>query len=332
LPTSRPLIVSLGDPAGIGPEIIGKAWQVLKAEGPVFAVCGDLDLLRHQGFAAQPVDDLGDAAANFQKAIPVLHSAVGTSVTPGKPSNEAADAIIRWIREATELCLGGKASGLVTAPIAKSSLYSAGFKYPGHTEYLGALTQGTPYDGERGPVMMLAVKGLRTTLVTIHKPLAEVPAALSIDQIVHAGRVTAQALQRDFGLPRPRIAVAALNPHAGENGTIGHEEVDIITPAVKCLQDCGIDAKGPFPADSLFTAAHRSNYDAAVCMYHDQALIPVKMLDFWGGVNVSLGLPIVRTSPDHGTGFDIAGMGKARPDSMISALRMAYEIAECRAR
>jgi 4-hydroxythreonine-4-phosphate dehydrogenase len=179
--------------------------------------------------------------------------------------------------------------------------------------------------------MMLAVEGLRTTLVTVHEPLARVPAVLTVEKIVNAGLVTAQALRRDFGIEQPRVAVAGLNPHAGEDGTIGREEAEIVDPAVRALRDLGVDASGPWPADSLFPAAMRERYDAAVCMYHDQALIPVKMLDFWGGVNVTLGLPIVRTSPDHGTAFDIAGRGLARPDSLIAAIRQADQIAARRA-
>lgn len=321
----------MGDPAGIGPEIIGGAWKALSGHGPRFAVIGDAGVLRGLGLSVQEIDQASEAAAVFTGAIPVIHSAVGVDITPGRPSAGAAKAIIAWIRQATEFCLEGQASGLVTAPIAKASLYSDGFPYPGHTEYLGALTAQAPFEGERGPVMMLAVPGLRTTLATIHKPLADVPAAITLELIVHTGLVTAQAVKRDFGIPSPRIAVAGLNPHAGESGSIGRQEVEIIGPAIAELQRLGVDATGPYPADSLFTEENRPRYDAALCMYHDQALIPVKMLDFWGGVNVTLGLPIVRTSPDHGTGFDIAGTGKARPDSMIAAIHMAQAIADCRA-
>ena len=322
----------MGDPAGIGPEIIGKAWQALSRQGPTFVVTGDADLIQSQGFPAAPVSSLIEAETVFQRAIPVLHQAVSGTVTPGCPSAEAAEAIIGWIRRAVELCLAGEASGLVTAPIAKANLYSAGFKYPGHTEYLGALTAAAPLGGERGPVMMLAVEGLRTCLVTIHKPLADVSPSLDIQKIVHTGLVAAQALKRDFGISHPRLAVAGLNPHAGESGSIGREEIEIIEPAIVRLRGLGVDASGPYPADSLFTSERRTTYDAALCMYHDQALIPVKMLEFWGGVNVSLGLPLVRTSPDHGTAFDIAGQGTARGDSMIAAIRMAQAIAECRTR
>jgi 4-hydroxythreonine-4-phosphate dehydrogenase len=252
-------------------------------------------------------------------------------VVAGQPSASAARAIIQWIETGVGLALSGAVCALVTAPIAKAPLYEAGFPFPGHTEFLGELTAAASYDGARGPIMMLAVPGLRTTLVTVHSPLASAPGELSVQKIVNAGLVTAQALRRDFGIEAPRIAVAGLNPHAGENGTIGREDCDIILPAVRALKALGVDATGPTPADSLFHEAARTRYDAAVCMYHDQALIPVKMLDFWGGVNVTLGLPIVRTSPDHGTAFDIAGRGHARPDSLIAAIRTAQEIATRRA-
>jgi 4-hydroxythreonine-4-phosphate dehydrogenase len=217
--------------------------------------------------------------------------------------------------------------GVVTAPIAKASLYAAGFKFPGHTEFLGELTAAERFDGARGPVMMLIAGDLRVALVTVHTPLAKVSASLNVEAIVNVGKVTADALRRDFGIQRPRLAVAGLNPHAGEGGAIGREEIDIVAPAVAALRDLGIEASGPYPSDTLFPEAMRATYDAAICLYHDQALIPVKMLDFWGGVNVTLGLPIVRTSPDHGVGFDIAGRGVARADSLIAAVRLAAEIA-----
>jgi 4-hydroxythreonine-4-phosphate dehydrogenase len=252
-------------------------------------------------------------------------------VVSGQPSAAAARSVIQWIETGVGLALSGAVSGLVTAPIAKAPLYEAGFRFPGHTEFLGELTQAARYDGARGPIMMLAVPGLRTTLVTVHEPLAKVSGLLSIEKIVNAGLVTAQALRRDFGIATPRLFIAGFNPHAGESGSIGREEAEIIDPAVRALRDLGIDVQGPFPADSLFPEDMRKRYDAAVCMYHDQALIPVKMLDFWGGVNVTLGLPIVRTSPDHGTAFDIAGRGLARADSLVAAIRAAEDIAVRRA-
>ncbi len=228
------------------------------------------------------------------------------------------------------LALSGEVSGLVTAPIAKAPLYAAGFKFPGHTEFLAELAPPTPYHGAKGPVMMLTAGDLRTALITIHRPLSAVSGDLSQQKIVDVGLVTALALQRDFGIAAPRLAMAALNPHAGEDGGLGREEIDILRPAAARLRGMGVDCSNPKPADSLFHPAARAGYDAVLCMYHDQALIPVKMLDFWAGVNVTLGLPIVRTSPDHGTAFDIAGRGLARADSLIAAIRLAGDIAERR--
>ncbi len=326
-----PLALTLGDPAGIGPEIIVKAWAQLRQTGPAFLVVGDSQSLASaSGSGATIVRDVispEEAAKVFPDAIPVLDIPLRAPVVSGQPSSAAAKSVIQWIETAVGLALSGQVSGVVTAPIAKAPLYEAGFAFPGHTEFLGELTQATRFDGARGPIMMLAVPGLRTTLVTVHEPIAKLPSVLSIEKVVNAGLVTAQALRRDFGIDQPRLAVAGLNPHAGESGTIGREEHDIIEPAVRALRDLGVDATGPTPADSLFPEEMRARYDAALCMYHDQALIPVKMLDFWGGVNVTLGLPIVRTSPDHGTAFDIAGRGLARADSLIAAIRMADEIA-----
>jgi 4-hydroxythreonine-4-phosphate dehydrogenase len=328
-----PLALTLGDPAGIGPEVIVKAWSRLRDGGPVFVVVGDYQALASASGAGavQRVTAPDQAARVFPGAIPVIDMPLRSPVVAGRPSSSAARSVIQWIETGVGLALSGAVSGLVTAPIAKAPLYEAGFKFPGHTEFLGELTQSTRYDGARGPIMMLAVPGLRTTLVTVHEPIAKVPSLLTIEKIVNAGLVTAQALRRDFGIAAPRLAVAGLNPHAGESGGIGREEAEVIEPAVRALRDLGVEATGPHPADSLFPQEMRARYDAALCMYHDQALIPVKMLDFWGGVNVTLGLPIVRTSPDHGTAFDIAGRGIARPDSLIAALRLADQLARRRA-
>jgi 4-hydroxythreonine-4-phosphate dehydrogenase len=330
-----PLALTLGDPAGIGPEVIVKAWAQLRAGGPPFVVVGDYQALASASASGasilQRVTAPDQAARVFPDAIPILDMPLRTPVVAGQPSASAAPSVIQWIETGAGLALSGAVCGLVTAPISKAPLYAAGFRFPGHTEFLGELTQSTRYDGARGPIMMLAVPGLRTTLVTVHEPLAKVSGALTIQKIVNAGLVTAQSLRRDFGVARPRIAVAGLNPHAGENGGIGREELEIIDPAVRALRDLGLDVTGPHPADSLFPAEMRARYDAAVCMYHDQALIPVKMLDFWGGVNVTLGLPIVRTSPDHGTAFDIAGRGLARADSLVAAILAAEDIAQRRA-
>jgi 4-hydroxythreonine-4-phosphate dehydrogenase len=325
----------MGDPAGVGPEIIVKAWSALRDTGPAFAVVGDYQALA----AASPqgasilkrIGSPQEAVGVFPSALPVLDSPLSTNVVAGQPSSAHAPHIIRWIETGAGLALSGAVAGLVTAPIAKAPLYEAGFAFPGHTEFLAELTAAAPYAGTRGPVMMLAAPGLRTVLVTIHTPLAEVAGALSVDAVMRTCRVTAESLARDFGVEAPRLAVAGLNPHAGEAGAIGREEAEIIVPACERLRIEGITAIGPRPADTLFHAEAREGYDAAVCMYHDQALIPVKMLDFWGGVNVTLGLPIVRTSPDHGTGYDIAGRGTARADSLVAAVRMAGEIAARRA-
>jgi 4-hydroxythreonine-4-phosphate dehydrogenase len=330
---TTPLALSAGDPAGIGPEIIAKAWSALKAEGPAFMVVGDAQLLASAGggVKVRAVTGPVEAAKVFGEALPVLDIPLQAPVVSGKPSSAYAGQVIRWIETGAGLALSGAVSGLVTAPIAKAPLYDAGFAFPGHTEFLAELTHAADHRGPRGPIMMLAARDLRATLVTIHTPLSAVPAALSIEAIVNAGQVTVEALRRDFGIAVPRLAVAALNPHAGEGGALGGEEAAIIEPAVRILRGLGIAAKGPAPADTLFHAEARATYDAVLCMYHDQALIPVKMLDFWAGVNITLGLPIVRTSPDHGTGFDIAGRGLARADSLIAAIRLAAEIADRRA-
>lgn len=328
-----PLALTLGEPAGVGPEIVAKAWRALHATGPAFVVVGDAQAVAAAPGGPTPVRSVNspaEALAVFPEALPVLDLPLQAPVVAGRPSPDAAPAVIRWIETAVGLALSETVSGVVTAPIAKAPLYAAGFKFPGHTEFLGELTAKAPFEGARGPVMMLTAADLRVTLVTIHDPIAQVPSRLTTDGIVHAGIVTAQALSRDFGVARPRLAVAGLNPHAGESGGIGREEIEIIAPAVEALRAAGVDARGPYPSDSLFPAEMRAGYDAALCMFHDQALIPVKMLDFWGGVNVTLGLPIIRTSPDHGSAFDIAGRGIARPDSLIAALRLAAEIADRR--
>jgi len=328
------LALSLGDPAGIGPEITVKAWKALRQSGPAFMVVGDFEQLASASAeGARLLRRIGspdEASRLFPDALPVIDIPLQTRVVSGQPSAVHADAIIHWIETAVGLALSGAASGVVTAPIAKAPLYEAGFKFPGHTEFLGELTADTGYDGARGPVMMLASGGLRCVLATVHEPLAQVPGKLTIETIVQLGLVTSHALRMDFGIARPRLAMAALNPHAGEGGLLGQEEITIIGPAARALRDLGVDCSDPKPADTLFHAEARAAYDGVLCMYHDQALIPVKMLDFWGGVNVTLGLPIVRTSPDHGTGFDIAGRGLARADSLIAAIRMAAGIAQRR--
>ena len=333
---SAPLAVTLGDPAGIGPEIIVKAWAALRQDGPAFMVVGDHDALsaaRSGGGAKLRRISSPEAAADiFADALPVLDLPLLCPVVAGKPSPTYAPAVIRWIETGVGLALSGAVCGLVTAPIAKKPLYDAGFSFPGHTEFLAELTAGAAYAGPRGPVMMLAVAGLKTVLVTIHAPLSAAIASLTTARIVEVGRATAYALTHDFGIARPRLALAGLNPHAGENGALGREEIEIIDPAAAELRAMGIDCADARPADSLFHEQARARYDAVICLYHDQALIPVKTLDFWRGVNATLGLPIVRTSPDHGVGYDIAGRGLARADSLIAALQMAQEMASARTR
>jgi 4-hydroxythreonine-4-phosphate dehydrogenase len=325
-----PIALSLGEPAGIGPEIIIAAWRALRAEGPAFVVVGDAGCLEAAPRLAR-VASLAEGAADFAEALPVLDRPLdGPPPAPGAPERGTARAVIDWIETAANLALTGEASALVTAPIAKSLLYDAGFPFPGHTEFLGELARGA--DGVAAkPVMMLVAGDLRVALATIHEPLGAVAPLISEEAVFEAGRTVARALRRDFGIAEPRLAVAALNPHAGEDGRLGAEEAEHIAPAVDRLRATGVDARGPFPADTLFHAEARRGYDAALAMYHDQALIPAKMLDFWGGVNLTLGLPLVRASPDHGVAFDIAGRGVARADSLIAALRLAAAIAHLRA-
>jgi 4-hydroxythreonine-4-phosphate dehydrogenase len=322
-----PLAVTMGDPAGIGPEITRAAWQALKTDGPAFFVIGDPDLY---GPEARAIDHPSDAPAVFAGALPVLPLALETAAIPGSPDARHAAPILTAIEQGVAQVLSGAASAIVTNPIAKSVLYDAGFRHPGHTEFIADLTRHQPLEGPRGPVMMLAGDLLRVALVSIHKPLRTMLDELSVDAIAVTAEVTSAALKQDFGIAAPRLALAGLNPHAGEDGALGHEEIEIVQPAAAQLRARGIDISDPMPPDAMFHAEARATYDAAICLYHDQGLIPFKALDFWGGVNVTLGLPIVRTSPDHGTGFDIAGKGIARPDSLIAAIRMAADMAQRR--
>jgi 4-hydroxythreonine-4-phosphate dehydrogenase len=325
----KPIVVSMGDPCGIGPEVTAKAWQGLRHTGPVFAVLGDPDLYAGAPIAA--IDHIEQAGRVFATALPVLKGFDATGAQAGRPESRFASTILRSIESGVSMALSGAALAFVTAPISKSVVMSAGFAHPGHTEFLGALLSDAPFTGTRGPVMMLSIEGLRVVPITIHCALRDVAQRLTTDAIVQATRTTAEALISDFAIPAPRIAVAALNPHAGEDGAFGDEEARIIAPALMALQALGIDAHGPFPADTLFHTQARARFDAVMCMYHDQALMPLKTLDFWGGINITLGLPIIRTSPDHGTAFDIAGKGIANPDSMIAAIKMAASLGRQRA-
>jgi 4-hydroxythreonine-4-phosphate dehydrogenase len=326
-----PLVLTLGEPAGVGPEIVAAAWRALNTEPLAFAVIGDAALLRDQGVPVIDINSPADALDRFARALPVIHRPLPAPVVVGTPDPANAAAVADGIEEAVSFVLSGEASGLVTAPIAKAPMYASGFPFPGHTEFIAELTADAPYAGTRGPVMMLTARDLRACLVTIHVALDQVPELVTAERVARTARVVHESLKRDFAIARPRLAMAALNPHAGEGGALGLQEIDILIPVARQLRAEGIDITDPKPADTLFHDDARATYDAALCMYHDQALIPVKTLDFWGGVNVSLGLPVIRTSPDHGTGFDIAGKGLARPDSLIAAIRLASEMAAARA-
>lgn len=328
-----PLVVSLGDPAGIGPELIAEAWARRDAERLApFLVTGGASLLRAAAASRGielPVETIADpqeAAAVFPRALPVLGEDDG-DWTPGTPNRDGARLALASLEAATRLAVSQSAAAVVTGPIAKARLAEAGFEHPGQTEYVAAASGVAAQDA----VMMLAGPQLRTVPLTVHVALADVPRLLTRDLIVRRARVVAAALERDFGLARPRLAIAGLNPHAGEDGKFGDEEARIIAPAIADLREEGIDATGPHPADALFTPRGRARFDVALAMYHDQALIPLKALDFDNGVNVTLGLPIVRTSPDHGTAFDIAGKGLADPGATIAAIRMAGDCSARRA-
>jgi 4-hydroxythreonine-4-phosphate dehydrogenase len=319
----KPLILTMGEPAGIGAEITVGAWRALRGSGPCFALIDDAG--RDFGVPVVRIAAPEEASAVFAQALPILHRPLATPVVPGKPSPAHAGAVIGAIEEAVALAKAGRAAGVVTNPIQKASLTAAGFPHPGHTEFLGELAgTGVP------PVMMLACPELRVVPVTVHEALAKAIARLNPALIMETTRIVDAALKRDFGIAAPRLAIAGLNPHAGEAGTMGREEIDIIAPAIAALRAEGIDARGPMPPDTMFTALARPGYDAAICLYHDQALIPIKTIDMAGGVNVTLGLSIIRTSPDHGTALDIAGKGLADPASLIAAIRLAGELAEKR--
>lgn len=316
-----PVALTLGDPSGIGGEISLRAWSDLRHEFPMFLIG---DFLHVSALAAAPdipvarITRPQDAAAVCRDALPVLDVPLPGPPQPGHPDPQNAAATIECIRIGVALTREGSALALCTNPINKKELKAgAGFAFAGHTEYLASLCNAPL------PVMMLASPMLRVVPVTIHIPIADVPRALTADLLTQTIRITCAGLRSDFGLAAPRVAVAGLNPHAGEGGTIGRDECEIIEPVIAALRDEGMTITGPHSADTMFHAAARDAYDVAICMYHDQALIPIKTLDFDGGVNVTLGLDFVRTSPDHGTAYDIAGTGTANPSSLIAALRMA---------
>jgi len=327
----QPLALTLGEPAGIGPDVTLAAW-LRRAELalPPFYVIGDpgfLDRLARRLGVAVPIAPVEpeSAVATFARALPVSALDLAVTAEPGHPDQSSAPAAIASIGRAVADTVGGKAAAVVTNPVAKSVLYRNGFADPGHTEYLARLAEQATGSDLRA-VMMLWSPELAVVPVTIHLPLRDVPRRLTTELVVQTGRIAARDLKRRFAIARPRLAVAGLNPHAGEGGTLGDEDLAVVAPAVARLRADGIDARGPLPADSMFHATARATYDAALCMYHDQALIPIKTLAFDHAVNVTLGLPFVRTSPDHGTAFDIAGTGRADPSSLIAALRLAARL------
>ncbi|HEY8596223.1 MAG TPA: 4-hydroxythreonine-4-phosphate dehydrogenase PdxA [Devosiaceae bacterium] len=330
-----PLAVSMGEPAGIGPDLI-LGIHAARADAPVppFAVYGNAQFLgaraRRLGLHVDcaPVN-IEDAAATFSRALPVIEIGGDADDLPGEPKDATANLVTGAISRAVGDTLIGAARALVTAPIHKGALYKSGFDFPGHTEYLAHLCAG----GGKPPmpVMMLAHDGYRTVPATIHVPLADVPSLVNTELVVRTARIVHRDLVRRFGITNPVLAITGLNPHAGEGGAIGREDIEEIAPAIALLQREGIDAHGPLPADTVFHPPHWRRYDAVIAMYHDQALIPIKTLAFDEGVNVTLGLPIVRTSPDHGTAFDLAGTGKASAKSMLAAIRLADQLSRPRA-
>jgi 4-hydroxythreonine-4-phosphate dehydrogenase len=334
----KPLAVSMGDPAGIGLELAARVWAERNEATPPFVFVGDPDALERasariglpkpQLNVVETLDKIGEAGG----ALTVLHVPLAMGEEPGAPDPVNADATIAAIEHGVAAVREGAASALVTLPIAKAVLHTADFGFPGHTEFIAHLTEDDAWSGARGPVMMLAGPTLRVALATIHTPLARVAESLTRERIVHVGRVLGEALERDFGIAEPRLALCGFNPHAGEGGNIGREEIEIVDPAASLLRAEGWNVTDAKSADALFHEDARKSYDAAIALYHDQGLIPIKALHFWEAVNVTLGLPIVRTSPDHGTGFDIAGKGVARPDSFNAALTLAWQMAARRAR
>jgi 4-hydroxythreonine-4-phosphate dehydrogenase len=325
----HPLAVSLGDPAGIGPEVVAKCWDSRSQFGlPSFVAVGDgHSIASVWDGPIEVVDDPGQADAAFDHALPLIQvPAAGTDV-PGHPSIAGAHCSLDSLELAVGLARSGSASGVVTGPVSKEQLYAIGFQHPGQTEFVAERCGIAPSN----VVMMLAGPTLRTVPVTTHIPLREVPDSLTSALIESRARATLRGLQRNFGIPEPRLAISGLNPHAGEGGSLGLAEVEVIEPAIASLAAEGWRVSGPHPADTMFHDRARANFDAALCMYHDQALIPIKALHFEEAVNITLGLPIIRTAPDHGTAFDIAGQDRADPRPMAAAIRMAAQSAALRA-
>jgi 4-hydroxythreonine-4-phosphate dehydrogenase len=330
---SRPLALTIGEPAGIGPDLTLAVWQRrTELSLPPFYVLGDAQFLSKRAkllgldIAVTAVEP-SKAVETFANALPVVSLDIPITAEPGRPDQSSAPAAIEAIRRGVEDVMRGAAAAIVTNPIAKNVLYQSGFQEPGHTEYLAKLVEEMT-GAVNHPVMLLWSPELAVVPVTIHLPLREVPGALTTDLLVRTGRIVAGDFKKRFGIAQPRLAVAGLNPHAGEEGAMGSEDAAVVQPAVQQLQAEGIDARGPLPADTMFHPAARARYDVALCAYHDQALIPIKTLAFDNAVNVTLGLPFVRTSPDHGTAFDIAGSGRADPSSLIAALKLAARLSE----
>jgi 4-hydroxythreonine-4-phosphate dehydrogenase len=331
-PEKKPLALTCGEPAGIAPEITAKAWAGLRHDAAAaFFLIGDGDYFAARAKAAgldlplAAIAHPAEAVRVFARALPVLHRPLPVPPAAGQWRKENAPAVMASIAEAVKLAMAGEAAGLVTNPIQKEALYAAGFPFQGHTDYLAHLARASGFVGDE--VMMLVAQDLRAVPVTVHIALKDVMAALTSARIVAQARVVARDLRERFGIARPRLAVTGLNPHAGENGAMGTEEQTVIAPAIATLRAEGLTVLGPLPADTAFHAEARATYDAILCMYHDQALIPVKTLDFHGGVNVTLGLPFIRTSPDHGTALAIAGTGAANPASLMAALKLAHSLA-----
>lgn len=328
----KPISISMGEPAGIGSECLFKSWQARGEQHiPPFYLVGDVEFTQQQAKAlhmavpVQKIEHPSQANGVFGKALPVYHLALNADVKPGHADPSNASTVLDSIKIATQHVLDGDASAIVTLPIHKSTLYQSGFSFPGHTEYLTALCNST-----KSTVMMLEIDGLRVALSTIHLSLKDAIGKITTSLIVNQALTVERAMRHMFGIAKPRLALAALNPHAGEHGAMGLEEIEIITPALEQIRERGISVTGPHPADTMFHAKARAQYDCAICLYHDQGLIPIKTLDFHGGVNITLGLPIVRTSPDHGTAFDIAGKGIADPSSLIASIKRAQQLASAR--
>lgn len=329
---AAPLALTLGEPAGIGPDIAIAAWLARTTENvPPFLFVGDAELLARRANMLgveirTTVAPAEDAVVAFPDALPCIEDAPAVAGTPGSIVASDTPAVIASIRAAVSLVRDGTAAAVVTNPIQKKALNTIGFAHPGHTEFLGELSAEL-FGKPATPVMMLAGPGLRVVPVTVHIPIADVPRALTTGKIVETGRIVARDLSRRFAIAKPRLAIAGLNPHAGEEGMLGKEDEGIVRPAVEALKSAGVDAVGPLPADTMFHPEARRTYDAALCMYHDQALIPIKTLAFDEAVNVTLGLPFIRSSPDHGTALPLAGTGQARATSLIAALKLAREMA-----